>query len=99
MHPPSLSTVVGWIEAACSEISEPSIHCSFRSCFLGENADLALWRHEEYGLHFQRLVFTSDNADLLSHLLLLDDNSSSDTDIDDYDEYELDFSNAPDLKL
>ena len=77
----------------------PSIHRRFRSCFLGENADLALWRHEEYGLHFQRLVFRSDIADSLSHLLLLDDNSSSDMDIDDDDEYELDFSNAPALKL
>ena len=59
---------------------------------------MALW-HEEYGLHFQGLVFRSDIADSLSHLLLLDDNSSSDMDIDDEDEYELDFSNAPALKL
>ena len=58
---------------------------------------MALWRHEEYG--FQRLVSRGDIAESLSHLLLLDDNSSSDTDIDDYDEYELDFSNAPALKL
>ena len=101
MRSPSLSTVVGWMKAAWSEISEPSIRRSFRTCFLGEKADLALWRHEEYGLHFQRLVFTSDIADLLSHLLLLDDNSSSDMDIDIDDdvEYELDFSNAPALKL
>ena len=83
MRPPSLSTVFVWVKAAWSEISVPSIHRSFRSCFLGENADLALWRHEEDGLHFQRLVFRSDIADSLSHLLLLDDNRSSDMDIDD----------------
>ena len=53
VRPPSLSTVVSWIKAAWSEISEPSIR---RSCFLGEHTYLALWRHEDYGLHFQRLV-------------------------------------------
>ena len=98
MRLPSLSTVVDWIKAAWSEISEPSPRRSFCICFLGENADLALWHHEEYGLHFQRLVFRSDIADSLSHLILLDGNSSSsDMDIDDDDE--LDFSNAPALKL
>ena len=86
--------VVGWITAARSEISEPSIRWSFRSCFLGENADLALWRHEEYGLHFQRLVFRSDISDSLTHFLLMDEKSSSDMDIDEDDKYELDFSSA-----
>ena len=96
MRPPSLSTVVGWVKAAWSEISEPSIRRSFHSCFLGENAYSALCRHEEYGLHFQRLVFRSDITDSLSHLLLLDEISSRDMDmdIDEDDEYKLDFSNA-----
>ncbi|CAI5731609.1 unnamed protein product [Hyaloperonospora brassicae] len=86
MHPPSLLTVVGWIKAAWSDISEASIRCSFRSFFLEENADLALWRHEEYEFHFQRLVFKSDIADSHSHVLLLDGNSSSGMGNDDDDD-------------
>ena len=58
-----------------------------------------LWRHEEYGLHFQRVVFGSDIADSLSHLLVLDNTSSSEMDIDDDGDYKLDFSSSPALEL
>ena len=96
VRPSSLSTVVVWIKAAWSEISEPLISRSFRTP-LGENSNSALWRHEDYGLHIQRLSVRIDIADSLSHLLHLDENISSDMYIDDDDEYKLDFLNAPDL--
>ena len=62
-----------------------------------ENIDMALSSHEKHGLLFQRHVITSYIADSLSHLLLLYDNSSSDIDIDDDDEYRIGLLHAPPL--
>lgn len=55
---------------------------SFRSCFVGENSELAMWRHETYDDAFQKALVGGDpSPNVLADII--DDGAGSDMDIDD----------------